>query len=171
MSPLQKTHVSHQVSNVSALWHQCLGHRSSSRLKLAVPSFCSSDVSCTDHCHVCPMAKQTRLPFPISSITINVPFDLIHCDIWGPYKIPTHTGVCFFLTIVDGFNRCTWVFLMIHKFETQDLLKSFITFAKTPFQGTVKTIRVDNGSEILSMRDFFRSMGIELQHTCIKTPQ
>lgn len=63
-----------------------LGHPFPSRLKLASPLLSSSN---------------------ISSITTHAPFDLLHCDIWGPHKVPTHSGARFFLTIVDDFTRCT----------------------------------------------------------------
>ena len=60
---------------------------------------------------------------------------------------------------------------MQHKFETQHLLKSFIHFVHTQFHVHIKAIRVDNGSEILSMKNFFQPHGIEYQCTCIYTPQ
>lgn len=40
-------------------------------------------------CEVCALAKHSRLSFPVSSISFIRPFELIHCDIWGPYKIIT----------------------------------------------------------------------------------
>ena len=61
------------------------------------------------------------------------------------------------MTILD----CTWLFLMNHKSETQHLLESFITFAQNQFQASIKTIRVDNGQEFISMYDFFLKKGIE----------
>jgi len=44
---------------------------------------------------------------------------------------------------------------MNHKYETQHLLESFITFAQNQFQTSTKTIRIDNGPEFISMYDFF----------------
>jgi len=171
MSPLQHTPASYQVSFSSHLWHMRLGHPSPSRLRLASPLLPSKTISFDNNCSVCPIAKQMRLPFPLSLISIKAAFDLLHCDIWGPHKIPTHSGACFFLTIVDDFTRCTWIFLMQHKSETQNLLKSFIVFAQTQFHANIKTIRVDNGSEFFSMREFFQNHGIAYQRTCVYTPQ
>lgn len=171
MSPLQKIPVSHQVSQPSNIWHMRLGHPSTSRLKLCSPLLSPNNISFENNCNVCPMAKQTRFPFPLSTISTHAPFDLLHCDIWGPHKVPTHSGARFFLTIVDDFTRCTWVFLMRYKSDSQNILKSFINFAYTQFQATVKEIRVDNGSEFMSMREFFQSHGIEYQRTCVYTPQ
>ena len=95
----------------------------------------------------------------------------MHCDIWGSHKTPTHFGKRFFLTIVDDYTRCTWLFLKNHKSETQHLLESFITFAQNQFQTSIKIIRVDNRLEFISMYDFFSQKSIECQRTCVYTPQ
>ena len=116
-----------------------------------------------NNCSICPKVKQTRLPFPLSTIKSHSPFNLLHCDIWGPHKTPTHFGKRFFLTIVDDYTRCTWLFLMNHKSKTQHLLESFITFAQNQFQASIKTIRVDNGLEFISMYDFFSIKGYGYQ--------
>ena len=71
-----------------------------------------------DFCDVCPLAKQTRLSFHVSTISSAKPFELIHCDIWGPHKFFSYSGARYFLTIVDDFSRYTWIFLMRHKSET-----------------------------------------------------
>jgi len=60
---------------------------------------------------------------------------------------------------------------MNHKSETQHLLESFIIFSQNQFQASIKTIRVDNGLEFISMRNFFLKKGIECQRTCVYTPQ
>ena len=144
---------------------------SSSRLKIISPSLSSHKITFDNNCSICSMAKQTRLPFPSSSISTHAPFELLHCDVLGPHKVPTHTGARFFLTIVDDFTRCTWVFLMQHKSETHKLLQTFITFAQTQFHALIKIIRVDNGSEFFPIKSFLQSQGIECQNTCIYTPQ
>ena len=58
---------------------------------------------------------------------------------------------------------------MQDKCEAQNILKSFIDFAYTQFHPYVKVVRVDNGFEFLSMRNFFRFHGIEYQRTCVYT--
>jgi len=50
---------------------------------------------------------------------------------------------------------------MNHKSKTQHLLESFITFAQNQFQTSIKTIRVDNELEFISIRNFFLEKGIE----------
>ena len=106
-------------------------------------------------CEVCALSKQCRLPFSASSLSSVRCFELIHCDIWGPYKIPSLSSAKYFLKIVDDYSRFTWVFFMQHKNETQHLLTNFFSFVETQFNTSIANIRVDNGGEFFSMRDFF----------------
>ena len=98
------------------------------------------------HCDVCPIAKQKRLPFFSSNNISALPFDLVHCDLWGPFSIPTVEGYKYFLTIVDDFSRCTWIYLLKSKSETQVLLPQFYVFVETQFIERIKCIRTDNGT-------------------------
>ena len=141
MSSLQRTPIAHQVSHPSNLRHMCLGHPSPFWLKLVSPLLSSNDISYDNNCSVCPMAKRTRLPFSSSSISTYASFDLLHCDIWGPHKVPTHLGARFFLTIVDDFTRCTWISIMQYKFETQQILNLLLMLPVLNFMSALKLSR------------------------------
>ena len=78
---------SSQVTSSTILWHRRLGHLSSSRLDFMAKHLLNFPFQSNNACDVCALAKQSRLPFSISSISSIRPFELIHCDIWGPYKI------------------------------------------------------------------------------------
>jgi len=110
-------------------------------------------------CEICPLAKQTRLPFTSSSIKIVAPFKLIHCDIWGLHKIPIHAGARYFLIVVDDFTLFTWVHLMSFKSNTQSLLKSFFSWVKTQFHRNIKILHADNRGEFISMHYFLEEHG------------
>lgn len=138
-----------QVTSSTDLWHRRLGHLSSSRLDFMAKNLFNFPFKTNDACDVCALAKQSRLPFFASSISSVRPFELIHCDIWGPYKIPSLSGAKYFLTIVDDYSRFTWVFFMHHKNDTQHLLANFFSFAQTQFNASIANIRVDNGMEFL----------------------
>ena len=118
---MNKTHKVNTIkaastSNTSSiLWHKHLGNLSSSQLDLMAKKLLHFPFKQNNDCTVCALAKQIRLPFTTSSISSDKPFELIHCDIWGPFKVPSLSGAKYFLTIVDEFSRFTWVFLMHHK--------------------------------------------------------
>jgi hypothetical protein len=103
------------VNNKSVfdVWHHRLDHPSPSRLSLLKNIINDLVIpSANEHCKVCHISKQKILPFTTIVHIAAMPFDLIHCDIWSPYHVPTIDKQRYFLTIVDDCTRCTWVFLM-----------------------------------------------------------
>ncbi|XP_070034212.1 uncharacterized protein [Nicotiana tomentosiformis] len=87
---------------------------------------------------------QTRLTFPSSSIKITTCFNLIHVDVWGPYKTATFDGNRYFLTDVDDFSRMIWIFLLRLKSDVCVVLQQFLVFVQTQFQKTLKVVRIDS---------------------------
>lgn len=104
---------------------------------------------------------------------------MIHCDIWGPFSLPSHSNARFFLTIVDDYSRATWIYLMHVKFETAKILQSFFPLVHNQFHSKISSLisgiggmdehfndiqvfRSDNGTEFLShtMQQFFATHGI-----------
>ena len=121
-------------------------------------------------CLVCPLAKQKRLNFQSSTHSSSSCFDLVHADIWGPYSTPSLNGSKYFLTIVDDYSRCTWVFLFSQKSIVASLIQSFYNLVLTQFHSTIKVIRFDNGPEFV-LQKFYNSKGIVHQLSCVETPQ
>ncbi|KAL0315708.1 UNVERIFIED_CONTAM: hypothetical protein Sradi_5449000 [Sesamum radiatum] len=66
---------------------------------------------------VCPLAKQARIPFPLSESHSSIPFELLHMDLWGPYKEHTISDCNYIFTIVDDCSRSLWTFLLKHTQE------------------------------------------------------
>ncbi|KNA05415.1 hypothetical protein SOVF_190600, partial [Spinacia oleracea] len=110
------------------LWHRRLGHPSRKVVSL-LPFFSTSDnkahSSSKDFCEcdVCLRAHQTRSVFPLSDSKADDLFSLIHCDIWGDYKVASSCGAYYFLTIADDFSRAVWVYLMTSKSEVGQIIK------------------------------------------------
>eukprot|EP00268_Persea_americana_P016234 TRINITY_DN17686_c0_g2_i1.p1 TRINITY_DN17686_c0_g2~~TRINITY_DN17686_c0_g2_i1.p1 ORF type:complete len:177 (-),score=16.56 TRINITY_DN17686_c0_g2_i1:466-996(-) len=141
------------------IWHYRLGHPSHSRL-LALSKIVDGISISSCHCDVCPLAKHARLPFLNNNKRANAPFALIHSDIWGDFSVGSISGAHYFLTIVDDYSRCTWIYLMRHKSETQSLLESSFAMVKTRFDCSVQQIRTDNGLEFMSLKHFFNEHGV-----------
>jgi hypothetical protein len=152
------------------VWHFRLGHISTSRINLLHSLVPAIECNPKAVCSVCPLAKQRKLSFPVSSSKSNSVFDIVHCDIWGPFSVESINGSRFFLTIVDDYSRYTWIYLLHSKSQTRQLLQSFFTLIQTQFQINIKVIRSDQGSEFI-MPDFYQSKGILHQMSCVETPQ
>lgn len=100
----------HQYVMFAVDMHDRLGHASIGKLK-QIKGLDIKDTSTTNY-RICPLAKQSRLPFLLSNSIAQKPFDLIHVDIWGPYKKASITGAKYFLTIIDDHTRVAWTFMM-----------------------------------------------------------
>lgn len=124
-------------------------------------------------CAVCPLARQVRLPFPNSHSKSSKCFDLVHMDVWGPYKSATHNRMKFFLTLVDDYSRWTWIYLMHLKSDVSTMLKQFLAMVQTQHNAQVKCFRSDNGGEFFNaqVHELFTSQGIIHQSSCPHTPQ
>ncbi|GJR62713.1 hypothetical protein Tco_1504875 [Tanacetum coccineum] len=60
----------------------------------------------SDHispCDLCHKAKQTRKPFRLSDHKSIYVGDLVHYDVWSPYRMISKDGYKYFLTIVDDY--------------------------------------------------------------------
>ena len=69
----------------------------------------------------CQLGKHTRVLFPkrLDQRTKS-PFEVVHTNVWGPSRIESTLGFRYFVTLIDDYSRCTWLFLM----KTRDELFS-----------------------------------------------
>ena len=106
----------------SVLWHQRLGHPGLSVLSSLSVFSGVKDSAILDSCEVCFKAKQTRDLFPASSNKTKACFELIHIDVWGPYRVKSSNGASYFLTIVDDYSRTVWTYLLLEKSEVKEVV-------------------------------------------------
>lgn len=85
--------------------------------------------SVINSCEVFPLAKQAKLPFPASSSRIESVFELLHIDVWGPFRISTHDRNKYFLTIVDDHSRVTWIYLLKLNSDAIVVIRNFLLMA------------------------------------------
>ena len=127
-------HVSFSVNHVPFyVWHSRLGHLSFKQLDSLSSQLHCNFPSCnnTQPCYIYPLAKHKRLPFISHNHLSKSPFDLIHCDIWGPFQVPSMTDHKFFLTIVNDCTRFTWVYLLKHKSDATFVIPQFFNMIHT----------------------------------------
>ena len=121
----------HQAKSVTAdVWHHRLGHPSSKVLDFLPISVSSNDVLRNKVCEICVRTKQTRCSFPTSSNKTMALFEMVHCDLWGPYRTPSRCGARYFLTIIDDFSRSVWLYLLPTKTDVTKTIKNFISMAQ-----------------------------------------
>lgn len=155
------------------IWHCRLRHWTSKAMEMLKLSRFTSISSVFDSktCDVCIHYKQTHESFSLSNNKANAVFELVHCDLWGPYRTTAVCGSHYFLTIFDDYSHALWIYLLPHKIATSMNLKNFIALAERQFDRQVKTIRSDNGTEFLCFTDFFWQKYIIHETFCVGTPQ
>ncbi|KAK3009463.1 hypothetical protein RJ639_013409 [Escallonia herrerae] len=171
--PLSTTTVAAVYESESyELWHRRMGHPSSQPL-IHLPTVLVVSSSLKTICDVCCRAKHNRTVFPDSTSRAMDIFGLVHCDIWGPYRVSTISGAKYFLIIVDDYSRAVWVYLMHDKGQTGTLLRNFCNMVHTQFGKLVKIIQSDNGHEFDSqpMTQFYNDHGILHQTFMVDTPK
>ncbi|KAJ0808240.1 putative RNA-directed DNA polymerase [Helianthus annuus] len=157
---------------MSNMWHSRLGHPSDQVLAVLRGSL---GINSIQHgpCEICHKSKQVRVPFPLSEHKSKSVGDLVHLDLWGPYKISSYEGYKYFLTVVDDYSRAVWCYLLKSKTEVFENIKYFYELVLTQFKSKIKVFRSDNGTEFVNnqMVNFCSGKGIIHQTSCSYTPQ
>ncbi|XP_074298220.1 uncharacterized protein LOC141629048 [Silene latifolia] len=154
-----------------ALFHSRLGHSSVEKMKHVNPVVMQGVNKM--FCETCVLVKHHSLPFYRSISHAKQCFDLVHMDLWGPYRTPGRTGAQSFFTILDDYSRSTWTFLLQHKTQVPELIQNFINLIENQFSARVKVIRSYNGTEFFQSKcnDYCASKGIIHQRSIVGRPQ
>ncbi|WVY98728.1 hypothetical protein V8G54_030879 [Vigna mungo] len=153
------------------LWHKRMGHPSFKVVQL-IPNVSSSGRECLNKvCEICERAKQTKDKFPLSTFRATTIFDLIHCNLWGPYRTPSSCGASYFLTLMDDYSRGVWIYLLRDKREVSQTMINFFALIERQFEKRVKVVKSDNGTEFTCLKGYFSDHGIIHQKSCVGTPQ
>ncbi|KAL2247796.1 UNVERIFIED_CONTAM: Retrovirus-related Pol polyprotein from transposon RE1 [Sesamum indicum] len=149
-----------------------MGHASISAIRHIPESNISSD-SMEMKCEICPKAKQSRVPFLPSDSHATAIFELVHLDVWGPYKTPSLSGSHYVLTVLDDHSRSLWTYLIKHKVQVASTLRFFVAMVETQFGTKIKVLHSDNGSEFVNVQcqNLCQKSGIIHQTSCVYTPQ
>ena len=108
-----------------------LGHPSLSKFHNLVPHF-SSLFSL--ECESCQLGKHTHVLFPKRLVPrTKSHFELVHIDVWGPSRSTSTLGFRYFVTFIDDYSRCTWLFLMKTRAELFSIFKKFNAEIRTQF--------------------------------------
>ena len=165
------SHLACSATVSPTLLHNRFGHPSLSKFQKMVPHF--SHLSSLD-CESCQLGKQSRTSFPkrVNNRAAS-PFAVVHSDIWGPSRVVSVLGHQYFVTFIDDYSRCTWLYLMKSRSELFSIFESFFAEIKTQFNASIQILRSDNAPEYFSTQftGFLSSHGILHQSSCAYTPQ
>ncbi|KAD3641560.1 hypothetical protein E3N88_30784 [Mikania micrantha] len=157
------------------LWHMRMGHISTLGLQELNKQGLLDDLGNCDYgfCEHCVLGKAHRVKFHRSTHVTKGILDYIHADLWGPSRVQSLGGARYFLSLVDGYSRRVWVFLLKSKDETFSKFKEWKVMVENQTERRVKKLRTDNGLEFCnSWFDMFcKKHGIGRHFSVAGTPQ
>ena len=93
----------------SLLWHRRLGHPCFDILKKTLLWLSLTQFVCES----CQLGKHHRSSYSSrDDIPSSAPFDLLHCDVWGPSRTPSILGHRYYIVFVDDYTHVIWVYLL-----------------------------------------------------------
>ena len=164
----------------SMLWHRRLGHISIDRIKRLVKDGVLSTLDYTDFetCVDCIKGKQTNKSKKHANRSSNI-LEIIHTDICCPdMDMP---GQKYFITFIDDYSRCMYVYLLHNKYEALDAFKIFKAEVENQCGKQIHIVRSDRGGEYYGrytengqapgpFAKFLQEHGIVAQHTIPGSP-
>ncbi|KAL0335057.1 UNVERIFIED_CONTAM: Retrovirus-related Pol polyprotein from transposon TNT 1-94 [Sesamum radiatum] len=100
-------------------------------------------------CEACLQGKQHKKPFPSgTSWRAKAVLELIHTDVCGPMRTPSHEQNRYFILFIDDYSRMTWVYFMREKSEVFKVFKKFKNLVEKQSGRSIKVLRSDRGKRI-----------------------
>ena len=130
-------------------------------------------VSCRDGvCSGCVLEKHHRDGFDKrASQHASVPMELVHSDLCVPLPSASFSGLKYFLTFIDDYSRCTWVYFLKLKSEVFNMFLAYKALIEKQSGHQIVKLRSDNGGEYVNNKftTFCTEQGIQQQHCSIYT--
>lgn len=121
--------------NENMIWHLHLGHVCWEKLK-HVPMIKRKKI--LQPCHICPLSKQHRIVFPVTTSYEKETLALLHMDMWGPYHKASISGAKFILIVVDDYSEALWTVLLQSKSQAPSVIRQIIKKLEKYFGKSVR---------------------------------
>ena len=153
--------------------HKRMGHPSFSLLKHMCPHLFKDIKNIELICDACQLGKFKWANYPSRNNRTSEPFQILHCDVWGPSPTTDLLGNKYFLVCTDDYNRFSWVFLLKAKYVVSSSTRNLCLLIKRQFRKNVKGLRTNNAKDFLNneLGEFLASEGIKHETSCPYTPQ
>ena len=95
----------------ASLWHCRLGHVNKKRIaQLQKDGVLESfDIKSDDTCESCLLGKMTKSPFTGTCERGEGLLDLIHTDVFGPFRTATRDANRLYMTFTDDYSRYGYI--------------------------------------------------------------
>ena len=125
-------------------------------------------------CEACQKGKQVKISFQIKNIvSTSKPLELLHIDLFGPYRTMSLGGNYYGLVIVDDYSRFTWTLFLKTKNEAFDAFRKLAKVIQNEKGLKIVSLISDHGEEFQneSFEKFCEENGIHHNFSAPRTPQ
>ena len=77
-------------------------------------------------------------------------FEIINSDIWGSCRVSSSLDFHYFVTFIDDYSRCTWLYLMKNRSGLFSISQKFHANIRNQFGISIKKLISDNAREYFS---------------------
>ncbi|GKC33513.1 retrovirus-related pol polyprotein from transposon TNT 1-94 [Tanacetum coccineum] len=167
------------TSDESMLWHKRLGHINFKNINnlvkdILVRGLPTKRFENDQTCVACLKGKQhiASCKSKVLNLITKLLFKL-HMDLFGPTFVSSLMHKKYCLVVTNDYNRFTWVFFLITKDKTSEILNNFFKEIENLVDKKVKIIRCDNGTEFknIVIDDFCREKAIRREYSIARTPR
>ena len=90
--------------------------------------------------------------------------DLVHTDVWGPAKVNSIGGSCYYFTFIDDATRKVWVYCIRKEFDVFETFIRWKSLVENERGLKLKCLRSDHGGEYCNNEfiDYYLVNGIRM---------
>jgi hypothetical protein len=102
----------------------------------------------------------------------SIPLHLVHHDLCGPLCSPSFFGCKYFLTFIDEFSICTWVYFLKLKREVFEIFLAYKALVDKKYGHQLQMLRIYNGGDNVknNVKNYFIAHVIQMQPIVPCTP-
>ena len=126
-----------------------------------------------EFCEVCVLGKSSRTSFKTAVHKTKRTLDYINSDMWGPAQTTSLSRAKYFISLIDGYSRMVWVYLLKGKNKVFKKFNQWKALVETQTGRKVKRLRTNNGLEFYNQQfDDLCAQNKVVRHKTIRhTPQ
>ena len=109
-------------------------------------------VSCKDGvCSKCVLGKHHQDNFyKCAPWHAQTPLQLMHSDLCGPLPVVSFSSFKYFLTFIDDYSKCTWIYFLKLRSEVFDMFLAYKALVEKQSSQHILKLRSDNGVEYVN---------------------
>jgi len=149
-------------------WHQALGHSSTEYWLNAKDIYADGDILpkrpshfLCSQCATYDLKEQAHKP--VDGVQSKEPFDLVHTDLMGAFKVESIGREKYIISLIDNFTRYAEVIFVFKKSDTSCILQAFCEKINIQIKRYARSFHSDQGGEYINaeLTDYFESKGIQ----------